>query len=104
HASLVATVRSPQPEKDASSVSVAATRRACSWVAIPAKRQWPAFDVRTLHACFLPSSASAYVESSSHQKLSSNRRDSVFACLDKSRARTSSPKSLANFAAASLAA
>src|SRR5262249_61716382 len=38
-ASLLATVRIPHPEKDVSSVKVVATRRACSAVAIPAKRQ-----------------------------------------------------------------
>src|SRR5438874_1289891 len=35
----------PQPENDVSSVSVVATRRACSCVAIPSNRQCPALDI-----------------------------------------------------------
>src|SRR5262249_26761035 len=92
-ASLLATVRIPHPEKDVSSVNVAATRRACSSVAIPAKRQCPPFDVRTLHGRLLPSKARAYVEMSSHQKISSNRRRKLLAWFFSSPAAVASPNS-----------
>src|SRR5438552_17020620 len=71
--SEAATVRIPQPEKLSLASRVAAVRSARSREAIPVKRQWPAFDVRTRHWRFSPSRAMAYVDSSSHQKAFSKR-------------------------------
>src|ERR1051326_2459396 len=100
--SPLATVRIPHPENEVSSVRVVATRRACSAVAIPAKRQCPAFELRTRQGCFFPSRARTYVERSSHQNASSNRRRSASAWLDNSRDRPTSPRIFASSPAAVL--
>ena len=52
-----ATVRTPQPQNESSCMSVSATRAARAGSAIPAKRQCPAFDVRTRQGRLSPSSA-----------------------------------------------
>ena len=49
-----ATVRIPHPEKNSFPNRAHSTRCAGSYVAIPEKRQCPAFDVRTRHCCFFP--------------------------------------------------
>ena len=72
--------------------------------AICANRQWPAFDVRTRQGFLFPSSASAYVESSSHQNASSNFCRSRSAASDNCWALTLSPSSAASSAAARRAA
>ena len=48
-----------QPLKNAWLSSPSAIEAACSGVAIPEKRQWPALELRTRHGRFSPSSARA---------------------------------------------
>src|SRR5215472_505079 len=98
------TVRTPHPENESSSINVLATRSARSGEAIFVYRQCPAFDARTLQGFFRPSSASAYVEMSSHQNLASNFCCSRRACALSSFARFASPKACASVAAWFLAA
>ena len=57
--SRVDNVRTPQPENMSSASIVSASTGTRSGSAMPVNRHCPAFDVRTRHWRFLPSSASA---------------------------------------------
>ena len=90
----------PLPEKQSSHISAFITRAARSERAIPVYRQCPAFEVRTRHGCFAPSSASAYDAISSHQNFCSNASRSAAARRSSGRARRSNPRARASPAAA----
>ena len=76
----------PQPEKQSGCIRPAATRPARSGLAIALNSTWPALELRTRQGVFSPSSARAYVPSSSHQNASSKRAASRSACSRSSHA------------------
>ena len=63
----------PQPEKKRGPSNPAATSAARSGRTMPVNSSCPAFEARTRHGRLAPSSASAYVPRSAHQKASSKR-------------------------------
>src|ERR1035438_8636458 len=102
--SEAATVLTPQPENDSAFRSVRASLRARSGLAMPAKRQCPAFEVLTRHGWPWPSSAIAYVERSSHQNADSKFLCRTSAFLPNSEAQSFRPSAVATVAAARRAA